>query len=145
MASYRHLARIAVMQTIFAYEFHGGDPETLLTYMLKEFAPKVDDPSFAQGLLRGILQQRERLQQEIKEHAPEWPIEKVAPLDRAILYIGLYELLFSSGDIPPLVAVNEAIEIAKSYGGPNASKFVNGVLSAVMQKYRKEIPAKSEQ
>lgn len=135
MASFRHLARIAVMQTLFAYEFHGGDPNELLTYMLHEFAQKVEEPEFAQQLLKGVLEKRGELQEEMKVHAPEWPVEKVAPLDRAILYIGLYELKYAK-DVPPLVAVNEAIELAKSYGGPNSSKFINGVLSAVMNQSR---------
>ncbi|MCC7196869.1 transcription antitermination factor NusB [Candidatus Peregrinibacteria bacterium] len=138
MASYRHLARIAVMQTVFAFEFREGiDADQLLEINLKEFADKIQDPSFAVNLLKGVLKKREELFQIIREEAPEWPVEKIAPVDRAILEIGIYELLHSK-DVPPIVAINEGVEMAKSYGDTNSAKFINGVLSTVMHKYRKE-------
>jgi len=138
MASYRHLARIAVMQTVFAYEFREGvDPDQLLETNLKEFSDKVQDPSFAEELLKGVLKMREELLQIIRDEAPEWPVEKIAPVDRAILEIGIYELMHSK-DVPPIVAINEGVEMAKSYGDTNSAKFINGVLSTVMHKYRKD-------
>lgn len=138
MASYRHLARIAVMQTIFEYEFTRGsdnasdaDPNKMLAYNLRQVASKIKDASFAEETLNGVVENQEKIYEIIKKNAPEWPVEKIAPVDRAILEIGVYEIAFS-GDVPPVVAINEAIEIAKVYGDTNSAKFINGVLSAVM-------------
>lgn len=131
MASFRHLARTCVMQALFAYEFRGGDPDYLLKYMLAEFAPKLSEKDFAIKTLKGVLKYREKILQIISTNAPQWPVEKIARVDRAILEIGVYEVVFSK-DVPPVVAINEAIETAKHFGDTNSSKFVNGVLSAVM-------------
>lgn len=139
MASYRHLARIAVMQTIFAYEFRAGvDPADMLKYNSREFSDKLKDLSFAKSLLNGILEKKEEILKVLQEEAPEWPIERIAPVDRAILEIGIFEVLYSK-DVPPIVAINEGVEIAKSYGDTNSAKFVNGVLSTVMHKYRADV------
>lgn len=144
MASYRHLARIAVMQTIFAYEFRPGvDADFMLKYNTGEFSDKLKDLSFAENLLKGIIEKRGEILKIIQTEAPEWPVDRIAPVDRAILEIGIYEILFS-GDVPPIVAINEAVEIAKSYGDTNAPKFVNGVLSTVMHKYLAESEVKSQ-
>jgi transcription antitermination protein NusB len=137
MASFRHTARQCVVQSIFAYEFHGGDPEALLTYIISEFSKGLREEEFAYTLLNGVLKHEEDINNVIKENAPQWPLEKIAPLDRAILRIGIYELLYTE-DIPPLVAVNEAVELAKEFGGGNSSKFVNGVLSTVMNENKKD-------
>lgn len=137
MASYRHLARIAIMQTIFAHEFRGGDAMAILNYTIDCFADKLKDHVFAENLLKGVLDKKDEILMILEEEAPEWPIDKIAPIDRAILEIGIYEILYCP-DIPAVVAINEAVEIAKSYGDLNAPKFVNGVLSTVMHKYTKE-------
>lgn len=142
MASYRHLARIAVMQSIFASEFRDGvDPFKTLKYNCDEFKDKLTDLSFAENLLLGVLDKKEDIVKIIKEEAPEWPIERIAPVDRAILEIGIYEIMFS-GDVPPIVAINEAVEVAKSFGDTNSPKFVNGVLSTVMHKYKADAAKK---
>jgi len=143
MASYRHIARIAVMQTIFAYEFRGGEPLDILKYNLKEYRFKILDKGFAEVLLKGALKNKDDIIKVIHEEAPEWPVDKIAPIDRAILEVGAYEILFSQ-DVPPIVAINEAVEIAKSFGDTNSPKFVNGVLSTIMHKYRKEAVRKPE-
>jgi len=135
MASYRHLARVAVMQTLFAYEFREAKVEPNLEFSTREFQGKLTDLTFAQELLDGVIGKQDELIKVIQEEAPEWPIERIAPVDRAILEIGTYEILFSK-DVPPIVAINEAVEIAKSFGDLNSSKFINGVLSTVMHKYR---------
>lgn len=142
MASYRHIARIAVMQTIFAYEFRGGDPLKILRSTLQEYAEKMKDISFAENLLKGTLEKKSELLKIIQVDAPEWPIEKIAPVDRAILELATYEILYSE-DVPPIVAINEAVEIAKSFGDTNSPKFVNGVLSTVMHKYKEDSMRKS--
>jgi N utilization substance protein B len=137
MASYRHLARIAVMQTIYAHEFRPGvNAEEMLQYCGAEFADKLKDMAFAKSLLAGILTNKSEILRILEAEAPEWPVNRIAPIDRAILEIGIYELMFSA-DVPPVVAINEAVEIAKSYGDTNSPKFINGVLSTVMHKYKK--------
>lgn len=138
MASYRHLARIAVMQALFAYEFRGDvDADETLAYCTREFKDRLTDISFAAKILKGILKNQDKISEVMQKEAPEWPIERIAPIDRAILSIGIYEILFSK-DVPPIVAINEGVEIAKSYGDTNSAKFINGVLSAVMHKHRPE-------
>jgi transcription antitermination protein NusB len=131
MASNRHLARTCVMQTLFAYEFHKQESLGTLKAVLDEFAPKLRNGDFAYKLLEGIMKKRKNILKLIEKHAPEWPLEKIAKVDRAILEIGIYEIMYSD-EIPPVVAINEAIEIAKHFGDTNSSKFINGVLSSVM-------------
>ena len=138
MASYRHLARTCVMQTIFNIEFHGQDARKTLDSILEEFAPKLTEREFAYETLDGVLENKDGIIKIITEFAPEWPIEKIAKVDRAILEIGVYEVIFS-GEVPPVVAINEAVEIAKEFGDNSSPKFINGVLSNVMKKYHAEL------
>lgn len=141
MASYRHLARIAVMQTIYTYEFRKGvDVNKMLQYNCDEFNDKLKDLTFAKDLLTKILAKHDEILKIMQEEAPEWPVERIAPIDRAILEIGIFEILFSK-DVPAVVAINEAVEMAKNYGDTNSSKFINGVLSTVLHKYK---PAEAE-
>ncbi len=135
MAKSRHLLRTLVMQTLFAHEFRenesAGKPRDILERLLAEHEKKVEDTQFAFELLEGVLKHLPDIRKVISEKAPEWPIEKISPIDRAVLEIGIFEMLYSK-DVPPVVAINEAIELAKAYGGDNASKFVNGVLSSAL-------------
>lgn len=131
MASYRHLARTCIMQTIFILEFHGGDPDETLTKILDEFAPKLSEKDFAFKTLMGVLEHQEEILKMVQEFAPEWPVDKIARVDRAILEIGTYEIAFAN-EVPQVVAINEAIEIAKHFGDDNSPKFINGVLSSIM-------------
>jgi len=131
----RHLARSIVMQTLFEWDFVKR-PEINTTDVLvrnaHEFAPGVTDISFMEDLLKGVESKQKDLDSIIKKAAPDWPLEKISIVDRNILRIGLYELLFADhGEVPPKVAINEAIELAKSFGGDTSGKFVNGVLGAV--------------
>lgn len=136
MASYRHLARIAVMQTIFAYEFREDVKlDEALDHCIKEFSNKLKETDFAEKVAEGVFKHKEEIYKIIKEEAPEWPIDRIARVDRAILMIGIYEILYSE-DVPAIVAINEGVEIAKSYGDMNSAKFINGVLSSVMHKHR---------
>lgn len=130
MASKRHMLRALVMQTLFAWEFRGGDAEAILSYNLVNGGHGMEDQSFAVHLLKKIMLHRNEVKKAIATFAPEWPWEKIAPIDRAILQLGVCELLFDS-DIPHLVAINEAIELAKEFGTESSSKFVNGVLSSI--------------
>jgi len=144
------------MQTIFEYEFLSSmdrkglkaaklEPEKLLKYNLRHIGEKLSDTSFAEQTLKGILARKKKILKIIQETAPEWPVDKIAPVDRAILEIGVFEIVYAD-DIPPVVAINEAIEIAKTYGDTNSPKFINGVLSSVMTKYKKNnLKVKNEQ
>ncbi|MBI4118388.1 MAG: transcription antitermination factor NusB [Parcubacteria group bacterium] len=131
----RHLARSIVMQTLFEWDF-GSKTETEAIEILKrnvaEFAPGAGDFSFMENLLKGIFKKRKTLDDIIEKAAPEWPIAKIAIIDRNVLRIGLYELLFADHqEVPTKVAINEAIELAKSFSGETSGRFVNGVLGAV--------------
>lgn len=145
MASYRHLSRTCVMQTIFIWEFRKFEKKAvnpkerkisreILDKILDEFAPKLSEKEFAYKTLSGVLSNRKEIFKIIEKFALKWPIDKIARVDRAILEIGTYEIAFSK-EIPPIVAINEAIEIAKHFGDDNSSKFVNGVLSSIMKEY----------
>ncbi|MBI4235039.1 transcription antitermination factor NusB [Candidatus Peregrinibacteria bacterium] len=136
MASYRHLARTCIMQTLFAVEFNkNNDPKITLEEILDEFAPKLSETDFAYETLEGVLKHRKDILEMIANYAPEWPVDKIARVDRVILEIGIYEIMYSD-DVPPVVAINEAVEIAKHYGDKNSPKFINGVLSSVMNKIK---------
>ena len=104
----------------------------ILERNLQEFGPGIDEPEFARKLLNGLIVHKKEIDNIIEKAAPDWPIDQIAIMDRNALRIGLYELLFADrGEVPPKVAINEAIEIAKNYGGPNSGKFINGVLGTV--------------
>ena len=114
-----------------------------LTRNVEEFAPNKSDTPFMAKLLDGVLGKQAELDQVIEKAAPEWPIDRIAPVDRNILRLGLYELLFSDrSEVPAKVAINEAIELAKQFGGENSSRFVNGVLGAVYKEIGE--PGKAE-
>lgn len=136
MASYRHLARTCVVQTLFAHEFHGDDPQETLDAVLDEFAPKLTEKEFAVDTLNGIIKNSKEILETIQKYAPDWPIDKIAKVDRAILEVGAFEILFSK-EVPPVVAINEAVEIAKHFGDSNSPKFINGVLSTIMKNNKK--------
>ena len=142
MASYRHLARIAVMQTLFSYEFRNGKIAPDLESNCEEFADKLTDLTFARQLLNGILEHQAAIRVIISKEAPEWPIDRIAPIDLVVLEMGTFEIMFSK-DVPPVVAINEAIEIAKVFGDLNSSKFINGVLSTIMNKYKQPADQKT--
>lgn len=131
----RHLARSIVMQSLFEWDFRkspSAESKQILKRNIEEFAPGVSDVSFMEDLMVGVEDKQIDLDAIIKKAAPDWPIEKISIVDRNILRIGLYELLFADhGEVPPKVAINEAIELAKSFGGDTSGKFVNGVLGAV--------------
>lgn len=131
----RHLSRSIVMQSLFEWDFSGKNTKELdeiIVRNIKEFAPDDNDNEFIRNLARGVIKNLSKLDDIITKAAPEWPIEKIAVVDRNILRIGLYELLFSSRkEVPPKVAINESIELAKGFGGESSGRFVNGVLGSV--------------
>lgn len=131
----RHLSRSIVLQTLFEWDLNSIEKQeigSILERNITEFAPNKADMPFMERLLDGVLQKQSELDMVIEKAAPEWPIDRISPVDRNILRLGLYELLFADrGEVPAKVAINEAIELAKQFGGENSSRFVNGVLGAV--------------
>jgi len=131
--SNRHLARTIAMQTLFCWDFNGKDKEDL-TNILKQnfaqFAPHFDDQGFVNSLVNGVMKHLNEIDKYITKYATEWPLEQITIVDRNILRIGVYELVFDK-NIPAKVAINEAIEIAKTFGGESSGRFVNGVLGAI--------------
>lgn len=142
--SNRHLARTLAMQSLYEWDFNENlsqsslakgseknlSPDNLLARLKKDFAPSFDDENFSLNILNGVKDNREKIDQIIIQYAPEWPIEQITIIDRNILRIGVYELKISN-DVPPKVAINEAIELAKTFGGESSGKFVNGVLGSI--------------
>lgn len=141
--SNRHLARTVAMQTLYEWDFNDRkqDLEQLLKNNLKEFAPDFNDGGFSERVVKGIKEHQDEIDQVIQHYAPEWPIQQITIVDRNILRIGVYELKFTN-DIPPKVAINEAIELAKSFGGESSGRFINGVLGAVFKDMGGLPPAK---
>ncbi len=130
----RHLIRTVILQTLYEWDFYAQqkDITVILERNLIEFAPGIDEPEFAWKILEGVIAHLTEIDEILRKAAPEWPLEKIAIIDRNILRIGLYELLFADkNEVPPKVAINEAIELAKNYGGPNTPRFVNGVLGTI--------------
>lgn len=137
----RHLIRTVVLQSLYEWDFYNQkkDITEILERNLNEFAPGIDEPEFAWRILQGIASHLREVDTVIKENATNWPMDKIAIIDRNILRIGAYELLFTDkNEVPPKVAINEAVELAKNYGGPNASRFVNGVLGSIYEKRKAE-------
>jgi len=148
----RHLARSIAVQSLFEWDFHGKDPLKLKEVVeknKKEFGPGLDEEyPFIERLVNGTVAHLETIDKIIEKAAPEWPLDQIASVDRAVLRLGLYELLFGNYDeVPPKVAINEAIELVKSFGGESSGKFVNGVLGTVyreMGEPGKEFPKRDE-
>lgn len=130
----RHLARSIVLQSLYEWDFYNQkkDLTEILERNMKEFGPGIDEPEFVWNLMKNIISHKKELDNIIEKAAPEWPIDQIAIVDRNALRLGLYELLYADrNEVPPKVAINEAIEVAKNYGGPNSGKFINGVLGTV--------------
>ncbi len=131
----RHLSRSIVLQTLFEWDFRGiadNAIDEVLKRNVEEFAPGMGDFSFVKNLVDIIVKKKKDIDTIIEKAAPEWPLDKIAIVDRNVLRIGLSELIFGDRkEVPAKVAINEAIELAKSFGGDTSGKFVNGVLGAV--------------
>ncbi|OIO52540.1 transcription antitermination factor NusB [Candidatus Uhrbacteria bacterium CG_4_10_14_0_8_um_filter_58_22] len=131
--SNRHLARTIAMQTLYQWDFNGKPTPKVPGFIasnLQDFAPDFDDKGFISELISNVIVNLDRIDEIIVKYAPDWPIEQITNVDRNILRIGIYELKFSDV-IPSRVAINEAIELAKTFGGESSGRFVNGVLGAV--------------
>ena len=134
MAS-RHLSRSIAMQSLYEWDFSGKKPESLegiVEKNIEEFGPGLEDKTFVWQLINGVVSHISDIDKIIEKAAPEWPIDQITIIDRSVLRIGLYELLYGSKEeVPPKVAINEAIELAKTFGGESSGKFINGVLGTV--------------
>ena len=138
--SSRHLSRSIAMQSLYEWDFFGKkvNLEKIVERNIKEFGPGLEDTSFVWQLITGIVQHLQEIDKIIEKAAPEWPIDQISIVDRNVLRIGLYELLYSDKTaVPPKVAINESIELAKSFGGESSGKFINGVLGTVYKEIEK--------
>lgn len=139
MASNRHLGRIVALQSLYEYEFRvGSDDKTvnideILGRNLTRYETTIDDTEFVKQLVKDVLAHQAELDAALQPIAPDWPLDQIARIDRNILRIGLYELLHRGDNVPPKVAINEAVELAKAFGSDNSSKFVNGVLGTAFR------------
>ena len=130
----RHLSRSIVMQSLFEWDFYNKKPDLIkiVEKNIKEFGAGLEDTSFIWELVKGVAKHLKEIDKIIEKAAPQWPISQIAIVDRNVLRLGLYELLYGDKKaVPPKVAINEAIELAKNFGGENSGKFVNGVLGTV--------------
>lgn len=136
MAS-RHLSRSIAMQSLYEWDFAGKKPESLEKIVVKnieEFGPGLENQEFVWQLVNGVISNLNEIDKVIVSAAPEWPLDQITIVDRNVLRIGLYELLYENKEeVPPKVAINEAIELAKTFGGESSGKFINGVLGTVFK------------
>ena len=141
MAS-RHLSRSIVMQSLYEWDFSGKKSnalEKIVEKNIREFGPGLQDKDFIWQLIKGVVSNISNIDKIIEKAAPEWPIDQISIIDRNVLRIGLYELLYGNKEeVPPKVAINEAIELAKSFGGESSGKFINGVLGTVFKEIEKK-------
>jgi N utilization substance protein B len=149
MASNRHLGRIVALQTLYEQDFRleAGDPSFDLLEVLERnigrYKETIEDTKFIKSLVEGVSKEAKKLDSLLQPLAPEWPIDQIARMDRVTLRMGAYELLHSS-EVPPKVVINEAVELAKAFGGDNSSKFINGVLGTLLRQQTTDKVASAE-
>lgn len=131
MASSRHLGRVIALQALYEIDAVDHDPQAVVTRWAAERHAGEAAVAFARELVRGVLQEREEVDTLLQGSAPLFPVPRIAPVDRAVLRMAIFELLRVPAT-PPKVAINEAVELAKQFGGDNSSRFVNGVLGDVL-------------
>jgi N utilization substance protein B len=146
MASNRHLGRIVTLQVLYEYEFRtqSGDSveiADIISRNLERYKSEIDDVDFVKRLVAGVEEVIPELDEKLQPIAPDWPIDQISRIDRTILRMGLYELLYQADSVPPKVVINEAVELAKAFGSDNSSKFVNGVLGTAYRTLVEEGPS----
>ncbi len=142
--AHRYRSRTLALQALYEWDFHHGkglQADDVLAYNVSEFDPDFTDDGFAKSLVCGVIRHKGKIDEYIARYAPEWPIAQITPIDRNILRVGIYEMVYNE-EIPARVAINESIELAKAYGGASSSKFVNGVLGSIYKKILPEIAEK---
>lgn len=132
----RHLSRSIALQSLYEWDVRAqpkaGVLKEITVHNVNEFAPGMDDSAFVIDLVLGVKKHGEEIDGLISKSAPDWPLEQITPIDRNVLRMGIYELKFAQADdVPPKVAINEAIELAKTFGGASSGKFVNGILGTI--------------
>lgn len=148
MASNRHLGRIVALQTLYEQDFRREaadatfDISEVLSRNISRYRETIDDTDFITKLVEGVIKHQAELDAILQPLAPEWPIDQIARMDRVCLRIGTYELLHAR-DVPPKVVINEAVELAKAFGGDNSSKFINGVLGSLLRQQEGGDPKES--
>lgn len=148
MASNRHLGRIVALQCLYEYDFRSRSDDTpeldeLIDRHLTRYTNTIDDLDFVEDLVRGVIIHAEKLDGDIQPFAPDWPLQQIARIDHIVLRLAFYELFeLRDTKIPPKVTINEAIELAKSFGAEKSSKFVNGVIGSAWRKVNPEAAGK---
>ena len=143
MASNRHLGRIVALQTLYEYDFRHEcgdeslDVKEILERNISRYSETIEDKEFIRSLVLGVMDKQKDIDDMIRPIAPEWPIEQIARIDRNILRMAIEELKYNSST-PPKVVINEAVELAKSFGGENSSRFINGVLGTAYKQIESE-------
>ena len=138
MSANRHLGRIVALQTLYEKDFRLDcgdttlDLDEILQRNITRYRKTIEDHGFISDLVKGVDGKSKELDTMLQPIAPEWPIDQIARMDRIVLRMGLYELIHHP-DVPPKVVINEAVELAKAFGGDNSSKFINGVLGTVLR------------
>lgn len=149
MSANRHLGRIVALQTLYEEDFRRECADkafklaTVLARNIERYRETIDDKAFIKQLVNGVAKHQSQIDDIIRPVAPEWPIEQIARIDKIVLRIGVYELILAK-DVPPKVAINEAVELAKAFGGDNSSKFINGVLGTVLRNKEKALEPKTK-
>lgn len=147
MSVNRHLSRTIAMQSLYEWDFHQHQSITEIADRVMEPVKKDVDVDYVHRVVEGTIDARDEIDALIIEAAPEWPLDQISIIDKSILRLAAYELL-KDDDIPPKVAINEAVEIAKTFGGENSSKFINGVLGTLYRKsdrYEEEAPSAKDE
>src|SRR3990167_5445134 len=132
----RHLARTIILQALYEWDFYHRKQDLIKITQrnLDEFGPGIDEPEFAWKIIKGVVEHLPQIDSIITKSAVEWPFDQITIVDRNVLRIGVYEILYADpNEVPHKVAINEAIELAKNYGGINSGKFINGVLGTVLK------------
>ena len=134
--SSRHLSRVCAFQAVYEWDFRpNADIQEIISRSISIKGEEKVDSNYVNTTIKGVIDKAAELDNEIEKSAPEWPIEQVSRIDKNILRIAIYELLYCN-DIPPKVSIDEAVEMAKTFGSENSSKFINGVLGTVYRHYQ---------
>ncbi|OGE82777.1 MAG: transcription antitermination factor NusB [Candidatus Doudnabacteria bacterium RIFCSPLOWO2_01_FULL_44_21] len=141
----RHLSRTIVMQSLYEWDFNDRvrPLSKIVEHNVKQFAPGLDDSGFIFDLIKGVEQHMAEIDQIIVKTAPEWPLDQITVVDRNILRLGIYELMFAH-EVPPKVAINEAVELGKAFGGESSGKFINGVLGTLYKQLPDDVKKAGE-
>ncbi len=143
MASNRHLGRIVALQTLYELDFRvevqdkNLSQSEVLQRNIDRYSEVVEDKSFIVEIVEGVIEHKEELDGIIQPVAPDWPLDQIARIDRSVLRMGVYELKYNQS-VPKKVVINECVELAKSFGADNSSKFINGVLGTVLKQFEEK-------